>query len=80
MWLCPPNRWERIRAAAMELSHTALWKNLIVNYYKAYDKAMNESDRNIEQTVMDGGEIHEQATYLKQQGVLQSGRHGPECS
>ncbi len=69
----PAEQMERIRAAAMELSHTALWKNLIVNYYKAYDKAMNESDRNIEQTVMDGGEIHEQATYLKQQGVLQSG-------
>ncbi len=67
-----PEELERLRVEAQSLSQSALWKNLIVNYYKAYQMAMNESDMNIDRSVMDGGEIHEQATYLRQQSILGS--------
>ncbi len=61
-----------LREAAMRLSHTALWKNLIQNYYNAFDKAMNESEINNDRFISDGGEVHEQAVYLKQQVALES--------
>lgn len=62
---------EALRRESLELSKTALWKNLIINYYRAFHVAIEESTARMEQLKYDGGDIYEQVNFVKQQ-LLQS--------
>ena len=64
-----PDSLNRRRQEAQELSKSALWKNLIGNYYQAYSDALHVAAGREQERLYNGGEIHEQANFVKQRLV-----------
>lgn len=61
---------ETVRAQAMELSHIALWENLYINYENAYKMAIDSANqRKQENNRPDGGETHEQVSFISQKSA-----------
>lgn len=56
-----------IRMKAAELSSIALWKNLFINYENTYNMAIENSAERLKAGHRDGGETHEQVSFLSQQ-------------
>ena len=62
-------RYEAARHSACETAQTALWQNLVVYYWQAYDKALRAAGGRSKRTVYDGGAHTEQVNFVKQQLV-----------
>lgn len=59
--------WSVISKKSIELSKQSLWTNLYSCYIDAYDIALTKKNDRVVNNNFDGGEIHEQATFIKQQ-------------
>ena len=62
-------RYEAARHSACETAQTALWQNLVVYYWQAYDKALRAAGGRSKRTVYDSGAHTEQVNFVKQQLV-----------
>lgn len=58
----------KYRDSAREISQTALWTQLYVNYLQLYSIALEKSSKR--GTQIDGGASHEQLNYVRQQLIL----------
>lgn len=63
----PQAEYETYRRSAVEISHLALWENLIEFYVKAYGIALDSVAHRTHRAVFDGGEANEQIAFLRQQ-------------
>lgn len=61
------SKMEQIRDSAREISKIALWSSLFVNYEKAYQKALEISEKRHIMALKDGGASHEQVNFVRQQ-------------
>ena len=55
------------RAAAQEMSSTALWKKLFKEYMAAYEEAIDNSMSRTNRVLIDGGDRSEQINFVRQQ-------------
>ncbi len=60
------------RESARGISKIALWTNLYEHYMELYDQAVDAAVRRTAREHNDGGEVHEQLNYVRQQLVLGS--------
>lgn len=56
-----------VRLASAQLSSIALWQNLFNNYEKVYSMAIENASERSAQNRRDGGETHEQVSFISQQ-------------
>lgn len=68
-----PQEMNDVRVKATQLSAIALWKNLFINYENIYTMAIEKASQRSANIHPDGGETHEQITFLSQQ--LAPGSH-----
>ncbi|MCC8018363.1 MAG: alpha-glucan family phosphorylase [Rikenellaceae bacterium] len=62
--------YTKARASALEISKTALWKNLVEYYWQAYNKAIDNSVSRTNKVKYEGGGAHyEQINFVRQQLV-----------
>lgn len=63
---------EKHRKSAQQISTIALWSNLWSNYTELYSKAIQAASCRTTHAYTDGGAVHEQLSFVRQQLLLES--------